>query len=152
MKIIAGGQTGVDRAALDFSVEHEIDYGGWCPRGRRAEDGTIPPHYRLRETATDEYSERTERNVLDSDATLVITRELPLLGGTLATVEFCRKHGKPVLVVSEHEGDTKAALEVIEFLKENRVAILNVAGPRESEAPGLGEFVRRVLYASLQKG
>ncbi len=85
-KIISGGQTGVDRAALDVAIELELPCGGWCPRGRLAEDGTVPDRYPLQETRSAEYAERTERNVIDSDGTLIIATR-PLTGGTALTVE-----------------------------------------------------------------
>jgi hypothetical protein len=148
VKIVSGGQTGVDRAALDFAIERGIEHGGWCPRGRLAEDGSIPTVYALIETAGAEYAERTERNVLDSDATLIIVRELPPTGGTQATLEFVRKHAKPVLLICERDGVDQTSSRLAQFLAQNRVRILNVAGPRESQAPGLGTFVRDVLAAA----
>lgn len=84
-KIVSGGQTGVDRAALDFAIRHGYEPGGWCPRGRLAEDGVIPPVYPLRETDSADYDERTERNVLDADATLIVVRNRKLSGGTAFT-------------------------------------------------------------------
>ena len=88
LKIIFGGQTGVDRAALNFAIQYGLEHGGWCPRGRLTEDGVIPPIYRLRETGSSEYEERTEKNALDSDATLIVAREKELSGGTAFT-KFC---------------------------------------------------------------
>lgn len=84
IKIISGGQTGVDRAALDFAIQNSLEHGGWCPRGRLAEDGIIPPVYHLRETDSAEYEERTEKNVLDSDATVIVTREKELSAAQLS--------------------------------------------------------------------
>ena len=149
MKIISGGQTGVDRAALDFAITHRLEHGGWCPRGRLAENGLIPRRYRLIETAGEEYPERTERNVLDSDATLIICRDLPLKGGTLATLQFARKHDKPALVVTERDGIGQVPWRAAPFLREHHVAVLNVAGPRESQAPGIRRFVYQVLRTIL---
>ena len=97
-KIISGGQTGVDRAALDAAIELGIPHGGWCPRGRRAEDGAIPTRYQLKEIEGIDYSERTRRNILESDATLILTSG-PLQGGTLLTFNLCNKLGRPVRVV-----------------------------------------------------
>src|SRR5262245_10218216 len=145
MKIVSGGQTGVDRAALDFAIEHGIEHGGWCPLGHQAEDGTIPARYQLKETESGSYSERTERNVLESDGTLIIASELPLIEGTLFTQECAHKHGRPCLVLHESEGLETASLAAATFLKQHRIRVLNVAGPRESQAPGLGKFVRQVL-------
>lgn len=134
-KIVSGGQTGVDRAALDVAAELGLEHGGWCPRGRRAEDGRIPARYALRETEDARYAVRTERNVLDSDATLVLN-EGPLAGGTALTVEFARRHGRPHFVVDLSEPDPGALRG---WLEEVRPRVLNVAGPRESKRPGVGE-------------
>ena len=98
MKIISGGQTGVDRGALDAAMELGIPHGGWCPRGRTAEDGRIPDRYQLRETDSPDYSFRTEQNVLDSDATLILYRGR-IAGGTELTLRLARQHGRPHLVV-----------------------------------------------------
>jgi putative molybdenum carrier protein len=149
-KIVSGGQTGVDRAALDFAIANGIEHGGWCPLGRLAEDGTIPPCYRLKEIPNASYSERTERNVLDSDGTLIFARGLPLSEGTLFTQDCARKHGKPYLVVYELEGLEKASRVTAAFLSAQEIRVLNVAGPRESQASRLGVFVRDVLSAVLR--
>ncbi|MCI0747234.1 MAG: putative molybdenum carrier protein [Verrucomicrobia subdivision 3 bacterium] len=145
MTIIAGGQTGVDRAALDFAIQYGIEHGGWCPAGRWAEDATIPMQYRLRETESGDPAERTEQNVIDSDATVIIARERSLSGGTRLTEKCCEGHNKPLLVLLESDGVAEAARQLRTFVSENAVMVLNVAGPRESEAPGLGAFVHRVL-------
>jgi len=149
VKIVSGGQTGVDRAALDFAIENGIEHGGWCPQGRLAEDGTIPKRYRLNEIPNPSYSERTERNVLESDGTLIIARGLPLSEGTLFTQDCARKHGKPCVVVLESDGVEKASRTAAQFLKEHKISVLNIAGPRESQAPGLSGFVREVLSRSV---
>src|SRR5688572_16678238 len=99
MKIISGGQTGVDRAALDVALELGLPCGGWCPKGRKAEDGVIDPKYPLQETSTDDYPQRTEKNVQDSDATLILTRGKPD-GGTALTRSLAREHKKPCKVVN----------------------------------------------------
>ena len=148
-KIISGGQTGVDRAALDFAIQHGFEYGGWCPRGRLAEDGIIPPVYRLRETDSADYDERTEKNVLDSDATLIVVRVKELSGGTAFTKTCANQHRRPLLVVCEPDGVSQCAADLLTFLKQNKIQTLNVAGPRESQAPGLGKFVRELLEAAL---
>ena len=150
MKIVSGGQTGVDRAALDFAIRHGYEHGGWCPHGRRAEDGVIPPIYRLRETDSPDYDERTEKNVLDSDATLIVTREKELSGGTAFTQTCAKQQGRPALVVCELNGVSRGATALSKFLKQNKVHTLNVAGPRESQAPGIGKFVRELLEAALE--
>jgi hypothetical protein len=149
LKIISGGQTGVDRAALDFALRHGYEHGGWCPLGRRAEDEGIPPAYRLHETRSPDYGERTEKNVLEADATLIVAREEELSGGTAFTRACVERHGRPVLVICEPDGAATGAAALSKFLKRNKVRVLNVAGPRESQAPGLGKFVIQLLEAAL---
>ncbi len=133
LTVISGGQTGVDRAALDVALELGLGCGGWCPRGRRAEDGVLPARYPLRETSSDEYAQRTEWNVRDADATLIIA-EGPLTGGTAFTAQLARKLGKPLLVV---EAGSPGPAEIRRWLQERRVRIVNVAGPRERTRPGI---------------
>ena len=99
-KIISGGQTGADRAALDFAIEHGLPHGGWCPKGRRAEDATIPSQYQLKETPSKNYSHRTEWNVRDSDGTVIFTIKATLTGGSRKTAEFAENHCKPCLHLS----------------------------------------------------
>lgn len=145
-KIVSGGQTGVDRAALDAAGELGIPCGGWCPRGRRAEDGVVPAGYPMREAPSAAYPERTALNVRDSEGTLVLTRGTPR-GGTALTVSLARRAARPVLVV-----DLDAGADVVRvraWLVENDIHVLNVAGPRESEAPGIHDravaFLRELL-------
>jgi hypothetical protein len=140
-RIVSGGQTGVDRAALDVAIELGLEHGGWCPKGRRAEDGRIERCYRLKETDSTEYAVRTEKNVLDSDGTLIICLGEPS-GGTVLTRRLAERHGKPVLVVSP---GNRQARRVREWLVEHTIRTLNVAGPRESTLPGIGESARRFL-------
>jgi len=140
-KIISGGQTGVDRAALDAALELGLPCGGWCPQGRRAEDGKIPDRYPMQETSSPAYPLRTEMNVEDSDGTLILTRGSPS-GGTLLTLKLARKHHKPYILVDlSHERD---ASSVQEWYRKNQVRIMNVAGPRESEAPGI--YARAISF------
>ena len=127
-KIVSGGQTGVDRAALDVAMKSGIPCGGWCPRGRRAADGVIDPKYPLQESQHEDYSERTRLNVQDSDATLILNIG-ELGGGTAYTVEMARQYHKPYLVIALDESPEPQA--VIEWLKQTRVDVLNVAGPRD---------------------
>lgn len=141
LTIISGGQTGADRAALDWAIAHGLPHGGWCPCGRRAEDGIIAPHYRLRETPSSDYSQRTEWNVRDSDATLIVSVAPRLTGGSRATREFARLHAKPCLHVS---GDGAPA-KVRRFLAQHGVRILNVAGPRASKEPEVYALVIALL-------
>jgi hypothetical protein len=146
-RVVSGGQTGVDRAALDVAIELGLDHGGWCPAGRRAEDGPIDERYRLKETDSAEYAVRTERNVLDSDATLIICPGEPT-GGTVLTRRLARRHAKPVLVVSPTVGG--AAQAARKWLIDGAVEVLNVAGPRESSSPGFGKLARAFLARVLR--
>jgi len=144
-RIVSGGQTGADRAALDWAVAQELPHGGWVPRGRRAEDGIVPESYRLRETASGTYRERTRRNVEDSDATLVFNLGA-LAGGTRETVAFAEASGKPWLVLALDRGICREDIErVHRWLAEEHVDVLNVAGPRESKRPGVYRLVFEFL-------
>ena len=130
-KIVSGGQTGVDRAALDVARRHDIPHGGWCPRGRRAEDGEIPGYYMLSETPLEEYSQRTEWNVRDSDGTLIITRGEPS-GGTALTVDQARQYDRPLLFC-DLDREPQPVEEIRSWIEEWDIHVLNVAGPRSSE-------------------
>ncbi len=145
-RIVSGGQTGVDRAALDVAMELGITHGGWCPRGRLAEDGRIPAKYQLVETGSPQYSVRTERNVLDSDATLILYRGRPS-GGTELTARLADRHGKPRRNVDLDKPPDPD--QVRRWLQEHKPGILNVAGPRECQNPGIAaqaaEYLRMVL-------
>ena len=142
-RIVSGGQTGVDRAVLDVALQAGIPCGGWCPRGRRAEDGPIPERYPLRETPWDGYPQRTEWNVRDSDGTLILTRG-ELDRGSLLTQRLTEKHNKPCLVV---DLDSEADVELVRaWIEDNAIETLNVAGPRESSSPGIGDAANRFLH------
>ena len=146
-RIISGGQTGVDRAALDVAIELGIEHGGWCPRGRAAEDGVIDDRYALVETASRRPAVRTEANVRDADATLILCRG-PLTGGTALTRKLAIQNAKPLLIV-----DALAAApttDVRAWIEEHAPAgVLNVAGPRESTAPGIEEWATAYLRRAL---
>jgi hypothetical protein len=145
-KIVSGGQTGADRAALDVALELGIASGGWCPKGRRAEDITIPDQYPLEETPSRDYPQRTEWNVRDSDATLVLTLGTPDRG-TALTLRLAARAGKPHLALDVgHDPDPNVALR---WLERHRVRVLNVAGPRESRAPGIGRAAAGFLRSLL---
>ncbi len=146
-KIISGGQTGVDRAALDAALDLGFPCGGWCPQGRLAEDGAIPDKYPLVETASPSYPVRTQRNVLESDGTLIITRGEPS-GGTALTVEITRKLARPCLVLDLRE--QLGVKPVREWLREHRIHVLNVAGPRESQPPGIYQDARWLMELVLR--
>lgn len=143
VQIISGGQTGVDRAALDVALESNIPCGGWCPKGRRAEDGTISDSYPLRESPTANYAERTALNVKDSEGTLILSKG-PLRGGTALTKSFAERYRRPCLVVDLRDGTTK---QVQEWLSVNAIRVLNVAGPRESSQPGIARQAAAFLRA-----
>jgi hypothetical protein len=154
-KIVSGGQTGVDRAALDVALEMNIACGGWCPKGRLAENGPIPDRYPLQETPSPVYPQRTEWNVRDSDGTLVLimgARASPVASGptgsgTALTIESTRRRNKPYLVLDLN--DHPAIDAVLQWIQENHICVLNVAGPRESENPDIyskaKEFLRQLL-------
>jgi len=136
-RLVSGGQTGVDRGALDAALEAGVPIGGWCPKGRRAEDGQIAARYDMRETEGVNYLERTEANVRDSDGTLILAGKGVLAGGTAATKRLAEAHGKPCLVAQIDDGSSVALETINQWLEGNAIATLNVAGPRESGAPGI---------------
>jgi len=145
-RIISGGQTGADRAALDYAICSGITHGGWCPRGRRSQDGRIPDRYQLTETDVRDYSVRTEKNVLDSSGTLLF--QMVLSGGTRLTREFCRRHCKPCLTIDVDEARENlagTAAKIGQWLLEERIEVLNVAGHREEMCPGIADLVFNAL-------
>lgn len=148
-RIISGGQTGADRAGLDLAIFLSIEHGGWCPRNRRAEDGAIPYHYNLQETKDDDYPERTECNILDSDATIIFSKK-KLGGGSNLTINLCQQHNKPYLLV-RYQNVKTAANFVREFLTRNKPVTLNVAGTRYSHFPEIYQFTFDVLLAVLKE-
>lgn len=153
-KIVSGGQTGADRGGLDAAIKLGIPHGGWCPRGRRAEDGKVPQRYVLRETGSTSYQVRTRRNVLDSDGTVIFTRGR-LEGGSLLTQQIACETGKPCLHLDlgKTAADHTAAVQRLRaWLVEERIRILNVAGSRASMAPGLQATVARLLVTALCEG
>lgn len=147
-QIVSGGQTGVDRAALDVALALGLPCGGWCPKGRLAEDGPIAERYPLRETRSTRYARRTLWNVRDSDATLILARE-PLGGGTAYTERCARELERPCLVVAPDPGDGAALQRARAWLVAHEVEVLNVAGPRESGAPGVHDQAVAFLRALL---
>jgi hypothetical protein len=145
--IVSGGQTGVDRAALDFAIEYGYDHGGWVPHGREAEDGPIPSKYQLIELPHGGYRQRTKRNVEDSDGTLIVNIGA-LDGGTLATQAFAQKLGRPCFIAQLATDPTDSiAPRIIEWLQVHGIQTLNVAGPRESKRPGIYCLTRELLEA-----
>lgn len=133
-KVISGGQTGVDRAALDAALDLGLEAGGWVPKGRRSEDGMVPDRYPMKETGSRDYEQRTEWNVRDSDATLVLTTGKPE-GGTASTIEIAHRLEKPVFVVDLLKPQNLASIQF--WLDYEKAKVLNVAGPRESKVPGI---------------
>lgn len=135
--IVSGGQTGVDRAALDWAIQHELPHGGWCPNGRMAEDGVLDSRYALQESESKGYRQRTRQNVVDSDGTLILnTGELS--DGSLTTLRFAERFGKPCLAVQlDTDAPPDAVRRVLEWLHIQRIKVLNIAGPRESKRPGI---------------
>jgi hypothetical protein len=151
LQIISGGQTGVDRGALDAALEAGAACGGWCPAGRRAEDGVIDARYPLTPLAAREYAARTRRNVEDSDATLVICYGAPE-GGTALTLGWCRRLGRPHVLIDAARLDAQAALAMLrEFVRERRITRLNVAGPRASKQPGAYGYARTLIGRLLEE-
>jgi hypothetical protein len=146
-RIVSGGQTGVDRAALDVALELGLPCGGYCPRGRRAEDGAIPARYPLQELASREYPPRTARNVRDSDGTLILHRGA-LTGGTALTLRLAREGRRPHLVLDLAAGGSDAE-SVRGWIEAEGIRVLNVAGPRESETPGIHGQAAALLRAVL---
>jgi hypothetical protein len=147
VRVISGGQSGVDRAALDAAIETGLETGGWCPRGRRAEDGPIPRRYPLRETPMRAYSQRTEWNVRDSDATLILYRG-GLHGGTRLTAGLAVRYGRPRLML---DLDTRPDPAIArDWIAAQGVRVLNVAGPREAGAPGIYAQARAFLRTMLR--
>lgn len=144
-KIVSGGQTGADRAALDFATANNIFHGGWCPKGRLSEDGVIAACYALRETTTQAYPQRTEWNVRDSDGTVIITINPELTGGSKKTASVAAKLGKPCLHLHAGMSLAACASQLVAFVAKHDVKTLNVAGPRGSKEPTVGEFVKQVL-------
>ncbi|CAG8685519.1 5308_t:CDS:2, partial [Acaulospora morrowiae] len=151
--IRSGGQTGVDRAALDAALLYKnyIQVTGWCPKGRLSEEGEIPPHYPLVETPSDSYPERTEFNIRDSDATLILLLpKAPPDRGTSFTIEKAEKLSKPSKIILLDEKTTNV-IHVLKWLDEKNVKVLNVGGPRESNCPGIYTKAFNFMVALIKK-
>ena len=147
-KLISGGQTGADIAALDVALRFHFPHGGWCPKGRKSLEGPIPARYNLFETPSENYLQRTEWNVRDSDGAVVFTLAEEITGGSLRTLGFAKKHKKPCLHLSREIGlfgyrDRSELL--LEFVQENGIKRLNVAGSRESKEPGIHQWVMEII-------
>lgn len=145
--ICSGGQAGADRAGLDWAIANGIWHGGWCPKGRKAEDGKISNDYLLRETTSAHYADRTEKNVLDSDGTAIFTLSPKLVQGSRLTMKMAEKHSKPWLHIHSHTPEPASLLAG--FIRGHRISCLNVAGSRASREPTIGSFVRQILDQTL---
>lgn len=148
-RIVAGGQTGVDRGALNAALFADVEAGGWCPKGRRAEDGTIPEIYPMRETASPDYADRTRANVKDSDATLILSRDPRLTGGTKLTRQFAVELKKPYLLGDPTADIAEETCRVADWIEQENVEVLNVAGPRESGEPGIQAEAEAFIVALI---
>lgn len=149
MKIVTGGQTGVDRAALDAALQSGVAAGGWCPQGRLAEDGPIPEKYPLAELPNGGYRQRTRRNVIDSDGTAIICFGAPS-GGTKLTMLFCIAERRPhVLIDAEQLSVDRASSKIRRFIDAAEISILNVAGPRASGEPQAYAYAKEVILGVL---
>ena len=135
-KIVSGGQTGVDRAGLDWAIQNGIAHGGWCPNGRLATDGPLPPRYHLRETDSSGYRQRTKLNVRDSDATLIFNIG-KMDGGTLQTVRFAQTLTQPHYIFQLEQASPAACDEMMRWWRALGARSLNIAGPREEKRPGI---------------
>ena len=146
-RIVSGGQAGADRAALDWAIANGIPHGGWCPRGRRAEDGPIELRYTLQETPSRGYEQRTRWNVRDSDGTLLLSRVPVLTGGSAYTARSAEHVGRPWR--HAHPG-ADGAEEILAWLETTRIRTLNVAGPRTSTDPDIYAYALGVLESLLK--
>jgi hypothetical protein len=152
LKVVSGGQAGADRGALEAALELGTPYGGWVPKGRRAEDGKVPACFsQLQEHASEDYQHRTYANVRDSDATVIIAKT-PLSGGSKLTLRLCREQERPLKVLdakSVMENQDSATRVLIAWVRRDQIKVLNVAGSRESGCPGLQAAVKRVVQSVL---
>ncbi len=151
IKIVSGGQTGADRGALDAGLQAKVEVGGWCPAGRLAEDGEIPEKYPLQEIEAASYSERTLKNVIDSDGTVIVFFG-ELEGGSRLTASCCRKERKPYLLIDATDFlAEEAAVMIRDFVSENGIEILNVAGPRDSKQPRAYQYTFETVSRVLEQ-
>jgi hypothetical protein len=156
-KVVAGGQTGVDQAALRAARDCGLEIGGWCPPGRVCESGVIPSEFPLKETPVDRSpnapeiprSQRTEWNVRDSDGTIAIVTGEGVDPGTEWTIECAKRDQRPLLVCDVD--DPNAQEKIDEWLAVNRIATLNVAGPSEATFPGIGANAYQLLRQMFNK-
>ncbi len=148
-KIVSGGATGADLAALDAAIKLDIAHGGWIPKGRLTEDGTLPDQYDLQEMSTDDFPKRTEQNVIDSEGTLIISHG-KLKGGSELTMKYAQKHCKPLLHVDMDKRSMSYAVRLVKsWIVDNGIRIMNVAGPRASGDPKIYSVTVRLLESAL---
>ena len=151
-KIISGGQTGVDQAALDAAINLAVAHGGWIPKGRMTESGPLPEKYKLKETRSSSYADRTEKNVRDADGTLIISHGL-LTGGSEYTREMAIKHRRPWLHIDLNQTAAfQAASAINQWILQKEIEILNVAGPRASKDPAVYQEALNIIESAYYLG
>ena len=149
-KIISGGQTGADRASLDVAIKKGIPHGGWIPKGRKTEDGTLPTKYNLSEMTSTSYPKRKEKNILDSDGTLIISHS-KITGGSSLTRKLAKQHEKPWIHLDMNTLSIKEATEQLSrWIKGHDIQTLNVAGPRQSKDPDIHRKTSEVLEGCIE--
>ncbi len=150
VKIVSGGQTGADRAGLDAAIECGMPHGGWCPKGRFAEDGVIPDKYVLKETSSSIYTERTQKNVADSDMTAVFTFGEPE-GGSASTIIFAKRYRKPFRHFDLNRKSDEICREFVKWIEDSGKdgIVLNIAGSRESSFPGIYRKAKKIIHKTL---
>ena len=149
LSVVSGGQTGVDRGALDAALQAGVPCGGWCPADCMAEDGVIDARYGLVPLPQGGYADRTRRNVVDSDATLILYFG-EIEGGTALTADCCRRQGRPLLLIDALAMNPEQAAELArDFVVRNKVQRLNVAGPRASKTPAAHAYARNTVSQLL---
>ena len=148
-KIISGGQTGADQAALDVAIKIGIPHGGWIPKGRITEKGALPDKYLLQEMPDISYTKRTEKNVINSDGTLILSHG-QLTGGSELTLKFAQKHNRACLHLNLNNTPVfQAARQIKTWLQKHHIEILNVAGPRETHDPAIYQATVEILQTAL---
>jgi hypothetical protein len=151
-RIVSGGQTGVDRAALDVAIKLGISHGGWVPRGRLTESGPLPQKYHLKETSSSQYSVRTKKNVVETDGTLILSHGA-LTGGTEYTRKMAIRHGRPCLHIDLFQTAAfHAATAINQWIRQKNIEILNVAGARASEDPAIYTDTLNILESVYYLG
>ena len=145
LKIISGGQTGVDQAALDAAIKMDIEHGGWIPQGRLTEEGPLPESYTMKETQSADYAERTGKNIKEADATLIISQGR-LTGGSALTLKLAEEYEKPCLHIDlKKQAAFQAAITISKWIAAEQIETLNVAGPRASKDPQIYSRTRKLL-------